>query len=174
MPKSRAYTTSGKAWSDTYLTDPALVKALGPFSIDPCCPPDMPWATAKVMLTKEQDGLKTPWRKGRAWMNPPYRDNLPWALRFVAHRNGICLLNGRSTQTKTTQVILKNCAGVFLPDKRLAFYKVDGTAWDGKWFNNILIGMTAEDARLLSELPGRGFGGAFLLGPMLAGGGAQP
>lgn len=158
------------AWSDTHLTEPALVKALGPFDVDPCCPEDMPWRTARRMITPRRDGLKTSWGEGRAWMNPPYRDNLPWALKFVQHGSGICLLNGRSTQTKSTQHVMKHCAGVFLFARRLTFYKADGTPHKGKWFASLAIGMTDADVALMALLPNYGFPGVLLVGPALAAG----
>lgn len=34
---------------DDYLTPPGLVAALGPFYVDPCCHPWMPWRTAAAM-----------------------------------------------------------------------------------------------------------------------------
>lgn len=46
-----------KNWSDTYLTDPELLKILGPFDTDPCTPEDMPWRTAEKMWTEKEDGL---------------------------------------------------------------------------------------------------------------------
>ena len=50
MKKAQAYSDK-KNWSDTYLTDPKIIKLLGPFDLDPACPPVMPWKTAKRMLT---------------------------------------------------------------------------------------------------------------------------
>lgn len=159
-------------WSDTYLTDPALIKALGPFAVDVCCPPEMPWSTARRMMHLGQsDGLTDAWGRGRAWMNPPYRRVNHWAQRFLEHGSGIALLNGRSTETVATQLLLRNCAGCFFPQGRLGWYAADGslkTAKDGtvmKWLGSLLIGMTATDADKLRRLPERGFPGAFLLGP---------
>lgn len=167
-----AHYSDQKNWSDTYLTDPALVTALGPFSVDPCCPPEMPWATARRMLNRgAADGLTDDWGRGRAWMNPPYRGVTGWAERFVAHGNGICLLNGRSMETKATQLVLASCSGVFFPAGRLTWYDAAGavkTSTKGhvqKWFGSVLIGMMSSDAVLLSRLPRRGFPGVFLKGP---------
>lgn len=35
----------------TWLTPPEVIRALGRFTLDPCCPPVMPWRTADKMLT---------------------------------------------------------------------------------------------------------------------------
>lgn len=46
---------SAKMKSDTWLTPPEIIKALGIFDLDPCCPENMPWPTANIMLTKQND-----------------------------------------------------------------------------------------------------------------------
>ncbi len=154
-----------KNWSNTYLTDPNVVKALGPFDLDPCCPPKMPWRTAKTMISHELlrgngriavglrngDGLIEPWR-GRVFMNPPYRGVLAWAKKFAENGNGIALLNGRSSETRATQVIMERSRAIFFPLGRLTFYKVTGKPWGQKWFPSLLIGMTARDAAKLRAL----------------------
>ena len=57
--------------SATWLTPPEWIQMLGPFDLDPACPPEMPWKTAERMLTPKDDGLATPWQ-GRVWLNPPF------------------------------------------------------------------------------------------------------
>lgn len=82
--------------SDVYLTPPEWISLLGPFDMDPCCPPDMPWPTATRMVTKEEDGLKTEWR-GRVWLNPPFgQEAAAWLWRLTYHRNGIALIPART------------------------------------------------------------------------------
>lgn len=153
-----------KNWSNTYLTDPALIKLLGPFDTDPCCPPKMPWRTAKWMFSHEPlrgqgrimkdlynyDGLVQPWR-GRVFMNPPYRGVLRWAHRFAKHGNGIALLNGRATETRATQLIMEHCTCIWFPSQRLTFYKVTGKPFTQKWFPSLLIGMSFQDAAVLRK-----------------------
>jgi hypothetical protein len=161
-------------WSDTYLTDPALVRALGPFAVDPACPPGMPWKTARRMLTPAEDGLTASWGRGRAWCNPPYRRVDPWAARFVEHGSGVILLSGRATGTRATQLIMSRCAAVYLLAGRLGWWKIDGQPYVNengvvpKFFSSLLIGMTVEDADKLAGLPAAGFPGTLLLGPALA------
>jgi len=139
-----------KNWSNTYLTDPKLVKLLGPFNIDPCCPSKMPWRTAGWMLNTEDDGLRCVWR-GRVFMNPPYRGVLRWAKKFADHGNGVALLNGRSTETRATQVIMERSRAIWFPSGRLTFFKVTGEPFEQKWFPSLMIGMTERDLKALKK-----------------------
>lgn len=89
--------TRGK--SVDWLTPPEIVKSLGPFDLDPCCPENMPWRTATEMLTKADDGLSRVW-DGFVWMNPPYGDEVSkWMGKMVRHNNGIALVPAR-TETR--------------------------------------------------------------------------
>jgi len=36
--------------TDVWLTPPAIIEALGEFDLDPCCPNNLPWATAKTFF----------------------------------------------------------------------------------------------------------------------------
>lgn len=55
--------------TDCWLTPPELLKALGAFDLDPCCPSRMPWRTAVTMYSPLDNGLMAPWF-GRVWLNP--------------------------------------------------------------------------------------------------------
>ena len=57
---------------ETWITPPRLQQSLGHFDLDPCAADVMPYKTADVMITKEQDGLKQDWTGKRVWLNPPY------------------------------------------------------------------------------------------------------
>lgn len=72
----------------TWLTPPHIIKALGPFDLDPCCPPKMPWRTAAQMVCRPDDGLAVDWTGKRVWLNPPYgREAVPF-LRKMAKTDG--------------------------------------------------------------------------------------
>lgn len=151
-------------WSNDYLTDPALIKLLGPFDTDPSCPVTMPWPTAKTMHHfGASDGLAAAWT-GRVFMNPPYRGVVKWADKFAAHANGIALLNGRSTETRATQTILRAAAALWLPEGRLTFFKTNGEPWPQKWFPSLLIAMTAFDVERMQAASAH-FGGVVLVNP---------
>lgn len=147
--KSKPYSDQ-KNWSNTYLTDPELLKILGPFDTDPCVHTEMPWKTAETMYSLNEDGLKQDW-KGRVFMNPPYRGVLKWAEKFCWSGQGIALLNGRSTETKATQLIMTESHGVWFPKGRLTFFKADGSAYEQKWFSSVLIGLSQYDVQKLEE-----------------------
>jgi hypothetical protein len=67
--------------SDTWLTPPEWIDKLGPFDLDPCCPPEMPWQTATRMISLPEDGLDAEW-SGRVWLNPPFgREAIKWVAR---------------------------------------------------------------------------------------------
>ena len=73
----------------TWLTPPEIVDALGPFDLDPCCPPTMPWRTATQMVHWPNDGLKVDWTGKRVWCNPPYgRDAVPFLRKMAENRTG--------------------------------------------------------------------------------------
>lgn len=161
--KNASAYSDGKNWSNTYLTDPELVRALGPFHLDPCCPPRMPWRTARRMLTERDDGLTASWGRGRVWMNPPYKGTHAWTKRLAAHGRGIALLNGRSTETRATHELLRVCSAYFVLDRRLTWYKPSGKPFTQKWFPSILIGMAFEDFTVMSRLPNNGFPGELFI-----------
>ena len=81
--------------SDTWLTPPDVLAALGTFDLDPCCPADMPWRTAARHITPAEDGLAQPWA-GRVWLNPPYsRGVIQWMAKLAQHGDGIALVFAR-------------------------------------------------------------------------------
>lgn len=85
---------SARMKSDTWLTPPEWVKALGPFDLDPACPPVMPWPTAARMLSAR--GLEEPW-EGRVWLNPPYgKEAGAWVKKLAEHGDGIALVFSRT------------------------------------------------------------------------------
>lgn len=144
-----------KNWSDTYLTDPKLVELLGPFDLDPCCPEIMPWKTATTMLSLKDDALSLSWGAKRTFMNPPYRNVLKWAEKFTSETwGGIALLNGRSTETKASQLIMSYSKAIWFPKGRLTFYKADGTPYPQKWFPSVLLGLTTSDVKYMQKAMG--------------------
>jgi hypothetical protein len=79
--------------SDDYYTPKWIFEAIGlEFDLDVAAPPNgIPWIPAKRHFTVIDDGLAQEW-SGRVWMNPPYSDVTPWAKKFIAHNNGIALV----------------------------------------------------------------------------------
>jgi hypothetical protein len=138
---------SPKAKSTTWLTPPEWIEALGPFDLDPCCPPVMPWPTAARMLTEREDGLKTPW-EGRVWLNPPFGREWPaWVEKLADHGNGIALIPARTETEAFLRLVWGRADAIcFTGPHRPHFHRADGTrapfnsgapialvAFDGDW-----------------------------------------
>ena len=98
-----SHTRPGHGKSTTYLTPPELLKVLGPFDLDPCCPTPMPWKTATRMYqTPHDDGLFLPW-KGRVWLNPPYDQTTVMWLKLMYLRMEILLMSLERVREKASQ-----------------------------------------------------------------------
>jgi len=104
----------------TWLTPPEIIDALGPFDLDPCCPPTMPWRTATRMVHWPNDGLKVDWTGKRVWCNPPYgRDAVPFLRKMAENKTGgvFCLyLRGRTPPHGKTGYFLSPTASCFFAD----------------------------------------------------------
>jgi hypothetical protein len=113
--------------NDEWLTPPSILRALGPFDLDPCAPIARPWDMAKNHYTKNDPGLLRPW-EGRVWLNPPYGlQTKGWLKRLADHGNGIALIFARiETEMFFSQVWNRADALLFI-EGRLYFYHVDGT-----------------------------------------------
>ena len=58
---NKSYNMNIDSGEKTWLTPPHIIEALGPFDLDPCCPPNMPWQTAAQMVCRPDDGLAVDW-----------------------------------------------------------------------------------------------------------------
>jgi len=169
--------------TDRWLTPPDLIEALGPFDLDPCCEPWMPWRTAGTMLalpplqtnrgtmdsilpghegftrdfqpSEIRDGLKADWYNARVWMNHPYSMGLPWAEKMARHGRGIALTAAKSTDTRWGQIMLANCTVALFLAGRILFRYPDGSRSAGKWLPNVLWAFGEKDASILLELTSR-------------------
>lgn len=159
---------SARRMSDEWLTPPEIIRALGPFTLDPCSPVDRPWDTAVEHLTVEQDGLGQPWG-GRVWLNPPYSEADPWMARMAAHQHGTALLFAR-TETRCWEEHIWPHASAFLwLFGRLTFYRGDGSrsrAGHNSGGPSVLIAYGQEDAEALVR---SGLRGALTLASRLIG-----
>lgn len=86
---NKSYNMNIDTGEKTWLTPPEIINALGPFDLDPCCPPTMPWRTATRMVHWPNDGLKVDWTGKRVWCNPPYgRDAVPFLRKMAENKTG--------------------------------------------------------------------------------------
>jgi hypothetical protein len=113
--------------SDTWLTPPEIIEALGKFDLDPCCPPVMPWPTADRMLNERDDGLSADWH-GRVWLNPPYsREAVKWLRRLATHGKGTALIFARTETEMFFETVWRAATSVLFLEGRIHFHLPDGT-----------------------------------------------
>lgn len=113
--------------TDTWLTPPAIIKALAPFDLDPCCPPDMPWKTASAMISEPDDGLSAAWH-GAVWLNPPYGSQTGrWLSRLADHANGIALIFARTETRDFHRYVWQRATAALFLEGRINFHHHDGT-----------------------------------------------
>jgi hypothetical protein len=147
--------TVGK--SQTHLTPPHIIEALGPFDLDPCAAMGMPWRTAARMLTIEDDGLAADWG-GHVWLNPPF-DRYQvgrWIDKLAAHGDGICLVHAR-TETEWFAPIWRHASAILFLADRLHFHTIDGkrqSANSGAPVVLAAFGDRSHDRLILARLSG--------------------
>lgn len=96
-PKGRAMGShqSARAGTHTWLTPLPLVRALGPFGLDPCAVPGH--QTADRLICLPEDGLAADWGDDRVWLNPPYGNHLMrWLRRLAHHGRGTAFIFART------------------------------------------------------------------------------
>ena len=113
--------------TDVWLTPPELIKALGPFDIDPCAAPEpRPWKTAHVMWSPPTDGLAMAWG-GRIWMNPPYGPQTgKWLKKLADHGNGMALIFARTETAMFFEQVWNRADAILFFAGRLFFCYPDG------------------------------------------------
>lgn len=113
--------------SDVWLTPPEILRALGPFDLDPCACTRRPWDTAAHHITEAEDGLSRPWF-GRVWMNPPYGPRAPlWLQKLAEHGRGTALVFARTETAAWHDHVWPRAHGILFIAGRLHFYMPDGT-----------------------------------------------
>lgn len=118
---------SPRAKSVTWLTPPEWIKALGPFDLDPCCPPVMPWPIAARIFTEREDGLAQPW-EGRVWLNPPFGQEWPaWVEKLADHGDGIALIPARTETEAFYRLVWDRAAAICFVKGRPHFHREDGS-----------------------------------------------
>lgn len=149
------YKSRPVAQSHVWLTPPEIIKALGPFDLDPCAAPEpRPWDTATVQITLPDDGLQMDWWGcDRIWCNPPFgSETAAWLARMAIHGNGIALTFARTETTMFQQWVWPYASAVMFLAKRPHFYRPDGTKAKGNSGGPIcLIAYGSENKRALME-----------------------
>ncbi len=138
--------------TDSWITPPEIIKALGPFDLDPCAAPNQPWPCAWKSFNKTLDGLKQHWPPSyRVFCNPPYGPEcVKWLSKCAKHGNSIVLTFARTeTRWFQSEVFHKADAILFLAG-RLTFYSEDGVkAKANSGGPSVLIAYGLESCRAL-------------------------
>lgn len=146
--------------TDEWYTPKEIIDALGSFDLDPCVPLSPLWRTAAVMYNQHNDGLTQEWH-GRVFLNPPY--SRPLINRFIekmaAHNNGIALLFNRCDSKMFQDYVLDKCSGILFLNKRIHFYRPDGTQGKSPGCGSILVAYGRANLEVLQRcnIPGRLF-----------------
>ena len=134
---------------DTWLTPPNLLQQLGPFDLDPCTPPVMPWPTAAKRYTPADDGLLQPW-SGYVWLNPPFSNVRPWVEKLAEHDNGIALVPASVGCRYWQETIFERAPAWLFVAKRIKFMTVTGEP--GKFASGINVALVAFGERGVKKL----------------------
>ena len=140
---------------DDWLGDPELIKFLGPFDLDPCCPEKMPWRTAKTMYTRRECGLKTPWKKNEiVWLNPPRAWAMSyWLEKLVKHDNGIAMIPPKTEQKWFHKYIWQRARVIYFPNFRFTCYHMVNLEKVYRPSPTILVAYGNEAALRVSRMP---------------------
>lgn len=116
---------SHAAQTTTWLTPPHIIKALGPFDLDPCAHPG--WATASRHVSLPTDGLRETWT-GRVWLNPPYGAAVwKWLAKLAEHGDGVALVFARTETAGFVREVWGKADAVMFLHGRLHFHYPDGS-----------------------------------------------
>jgi hypothetical protein len=142
-----------------WLTPPELVKQLGEFDLDPCCPIDAPFYHAKNHYTIIDDGLSKEW-KGRVYLNPPYGRGMElWLEKLKYHGNGIALIFARTETKCFFEHIWHDADAILFVKGRIKFYHVTGVQGGTPGAPSVFIAYGKENANALQN---SGIEGRFL------------
>lgn len=124
--KNNRFYSNTESTTDVWLTPPDLIQSLGEFDLDPCCPNNLSWKTAKQFysLENDQDGLSLAWN-GRVWLNPPYSNWVPFIEKLKSHGNGIALISARTETKGFFDHVWYSAHSIFFVKKRIKFVKHD-------------------------------------------------
>lgn len=122
-----------------WLTPPEIVRAIGPFDLDVCCPARMPWRTAETMLSNRDgmgtkfvaDSLREEWY-GVCFCNPPYgTETGRWLDKLADHGDGIAVIFARTETAMFFEHVWGKASALLFLKGRPHFYKSDGTRAKG-------------------------------------------
>jgi len=138
--------------TDVWLTPPAIIEALGEFDLDPCCPNNLPWATAKTFFSLEngQDGLALEWG-GRVWLNPPYSNWVPFVKKLKDHNNGLCLIFARTETKGFFNHVWDGADSILFIKRRVSFVRSDLSGGGASTAPSVLIAYGKNNTEALEK-----------------------
>lgn len=135
--------------NDEWLTPPEILRALGPFDLDPAAPVLRPWDMAARHYTKEDDGMAQPWA-GRVWLNPPYgKETFRWLSRLAEHRSGLALIFARTETVGFHSQIWNKARAIFFFQGRIRFHYISGERGGTANAPSCLVAYSEPDAAKL-------------------------
>lgn len=149
---NKFYSKDTSHTTDVWLTPPSLFKSLGEFDLDPCCPNNLPWKTAKgfYSLENNQDGLLLPWY-GRVWLNPPYSNWVPFLQKLKEHGNGLALIFARTETRGFFDNVWYNASSILFIKRRIKFVKSDLSGGGSSTAPSVLIAYGNNNTKSLEE-----------------------
>lgn len=135
------------------------------FDFDPCGHKDAFVPAARV-ITKEENGLVTPWPKGSGWFNPPYNETGAWTDLWVGHTDqggtGVSLTFSR-TGSPWAQILIKEAHGVLFfsrpePPRRIAFFPGEGQHVSSPGSDSFFSAWGRNEVAALKRLEDQGMG----------------
>lgn len=151
--------------SDDHLSDPRLVKALGPWDLDPAASVNQPWPTARVMWDRHDDGLSRDWSFAKlVFLNPPYSAAMyDWLDRLADHGSGVALVFARTDTAGFHRAVWARADALYFFRGRLWFYRpVTGERFsENAGSPSVACAFGAEAVKRLERLtkPGSAFPG---------------
>lgn len=131
---------------------------MGEFDLDPCCPNNLPWATAKNFYSLEngQDGLLLPWL-GRVWLNPPYSNWVEFVGKLKKHRNGIALIFARTETRGFFNHVWNDADSILFIKSRLKFLTENMNQSSSATAPSVLIAYGKNNSSILEKcnIPGK-------------------
>ena len=103
--------------SQDWITPQHILRALGPFDLDPAAADPRPWDCAKVNWTEKDAGFIRDWT-GRIFLNPPFdrRQVGKWVAKLAVHGDGILLIHARTEAGWFEPIWARADAILFLAD----------------------------------------------------------
>lgn len=149
---TKFYSINKEITTDVWLTPPNLINSLGEFDLDPCCPNNLTWKTAKTFYSLEnnQDGLSLEWN-GRIWLNPPYSNWVRFIEKLKIHGNGIALIFARTETKGFFEHVWNDADSILFLKRRVKFIKSDLSETGSSTAPSVLIAYGKDNTKALED-----------------------